>query len=136
MLSNNYYSRYWSISSFIYYFYSLTYLVSKYQLFNRSSSMSPFIFYYIILLLFTESPERSQPGTEVFFMTEDHFNRSPQLAPPAGLRQIVVSTSQESISSSIRSDHGDESFDEDFCIIDDPGMGIAVSLMSHLLCFS
>lgn len=71
------------------------------------------------------SPEKTGPGTEVFFMTEDHFNRLPQAAPPAGLRHIVFSPSADSFTSTF-SDQGSDP-DEDFCIIDDPGMGIAVS---------
>ncbi|KAK7506847.1 hypothetical protein BaRGS_00001698 [Batillaria attramentaria] len=74
----------------------------------------------------SESPDKTTPGTAVFFMTEDHFNQSPQAAPPAGLRQIVVSPSAESVTSSMISQEGDGSdLEDDFCIIDDPGIGIA-----------
>lgn len=74
----------------------------------------------------SDSPEKTQPGTAVFFMTEDHFNQSPRSAPPAGLRQIVFSPSSESVTSSMLSQEGDGSdIEDDFCIIDDPGIGIA-----------
>lgn len=46
-------------------------------------------------------------------------------------RQIVISDSQDSISSTLSEKAERISDDEEFCIIDNPGLGIAVSRMKY-----
>ncbi|XP_046351358.1 autophagy-related protein 2 homolog A-like isoform X1 [Haliotis rufescens] len=75
----------------------------------------------------SESPERqgSDNKTQVFFLPNTQTQGQGQV-PPAGLRPIVISTSAESVTSSTLSDRTEKlSDDEEFCIIDDPGWGIA-----------
>lgn len=57
--------------------------------------------------------------------------------PPAGvMRPIIITASADSVTSSAvseRSDvYSDEEEDEDFCIIDDAGLGISVSFYFYI----
>ncbi len=94
------------------------------------------------------SGECDPPGaTEMFFFPdEDQANKlssSPMDTPPTPVRQRGTSSSpaHESVSSSTVSDADESSADDEFCIIDDPGLGIAVSaivlkiIMEGLICF-
>lgn len=72
--------------------------------------------------LLDDSDKRSGGKTEVFFTTED----GPCDVPRAGMmRPIVISASADSVTSTLSGETYSD--DEDFCIIDDPGIGIAVS---------
>lgn len=60
----------------------------------------------------------------MFFTTEGATGE----VPPAGMmRPIVISASIDSVASTCSGVSETFSDDEDFCIIDDPGIGIAVS---------
>ncbi|XP_052105810.1 autophagy-related protein 2 homolog B-like [Mytilus californianus] len=69
-----------------------------------------------------DKPESSAHRTEVFFTTEGGMGE----VPHAGMmRPIVISASADSVASTCSGVSENFSDDEDFCIIDDPGIGIA-----------
>lgn len=77
------------------------------------------------LFLSSDKPESSAHRTEVFFTTEGGMGE----VPHAGMmRPIVISASADSVASTYSGVSENFSDDEDFCIIDDPGIGIAVSM--------
>lgn len=91
-----------------------------------------------MILFNLEDTEKTSGGkTEVFFTTEE----GPNDVPRAGMmRPIVISASADSVTSTMSGVSETFSDDEDFCIIDDPGIGIAVSFYgfiistTHLMC--
>lgn len=78
-----------------------------------------------------ESSRQSPNKTEVFFVAQGE--RTDAQVPPAGvMRPIVITASADSVTSSAVSERTDifsdeEEEEEDFCIIDDAGLGITVS---------
>ncbi|XP_022329168.2 autophagy-related protein 2 homolog B-like [Crassostrea virginica] len=76
----------------------------------------------------SEGSRQSPNKTEVFFVAPG--DRMEGQVPPAGvMRPIIITASADSVTSSAvseRSDiYSDEEEDEDFCIIDDAGLGIS-----------
>uniref|UniRef100_K1RSP2 Autophagy-related protein 2 n=1 Tax=Magallana gigas TaxID=29159 RepID=K1RSP2_MAGGI len=76
----------------------------------------------------SESSKQSPNKTEVFFVAQGE--RTDAQVPPAGvMRPIVITASADSVTSSAVSERTDifsdeEEEEEDFCIIDDAGLGI------------
>lgn len=79
----------------------------------------------------SESSKQSPNKTEVFFVAQGEMTDAQ--VPPAGvMRPIVITASADSVTSSAVSERTDifsdeEEEEEDFCIIDDAGLGITVS---------
>lgn len=79
----------------------------------------------------SESSKQSPNKTEVFFVAQGE--RTDAQVPPAGvMRPIVITANADSVTSSAVSERTDifsdeEEEEEDFCIIDDAGLGITVS---------
>ncbi|XP_021359493.1 autophagy-related protein 2 homolog A-like isoform X1 [Mizuhopecten yessoensis] len=71
-------------------------------------------------------PENASPSstTEVYFVTNGGGTSQP-VPPAGGIRPIVISDSADSFASSALSERMEVmSDDEEFCVIDDPGLGI------------
>ena len=90
---------------------------------------------FIFLLDGSEGSRQSPNKTEVFFVAPG--DRMEGQVPPAGvMRPIIITASADSVTSSAvseRSDvYSDEEEDEDFCIIDDAGLGISVSFYIYI----
>ena len=77
-------------------------------------------------------------GTEMFFFPdEDSMKKSPSKSPSKSSqkqKKATDSPARDSVSSSTISDDLEQySADEEFCIIDDPGLGIAVRILYTIL---
>ncbi|KAL5009376.1 hypothetical protein ScPMuIL_014957 [Solemya velum] len=71
----------------------------------------------------TGNSEKSQNRTQMFFLPE---GASHNKTIPAGIGTIMISDSVDSVTSSMMSEKPEQiSDEEEFCIIDDPGLGIA-----------
>ena len=90
---------------------------------------------FCFLLDGSEGSRQSPNKTEVFFVAPG--DRMEGQVPPAGvMRPIIITASADSVTSSAvseRSDvYSDEEEDEDFCIIDDAGLGISVRFYFYI----